>query len=53
MNLSVVSTFDCTIDNFRALVANFEEELQTCVSEWEVAVVNDHKTRTMLNVTNM
>jgi len=53
MNLCIVSTFDCTIDDFRAMVADFEEEMVTCVSEWEVAVINDHKTCTMLNVTDM
>tara|TARA_B100001013_G_scaffold17006_1_gene9684 strand:- start:909 stop:1166 length:258 start_codon:yes stop_codon:yes gene_type:complete len=53
MNLMVVSTFDCTIDDFRALVADFEEEIQTCVSDWEIGVINDHKVCTMMNVTDM
>ena len=50
MNLCVVSTFDCTIDDFRVLVADFEEEMRSCVSEWEIAVINDHKTCMMMNV---
>ena len=54
MNICVVSTFDCTVDAFRAMVAEFEEEaLRTCISEYEIAVINDHKTCTMLNVTDM
>ena len=53
MNLCVVSTFDCTTDDFRAMVADFEEELQSCVSDWEIAVIGEHKTCTMLNVTDM
>ena len=54
MNLCVVSTFDCTVDDFRAMVADFEEEaLRTCISEYEIAVINDHKTCMMMNVTNM
>ena len=53
MNLCVVSTFDCTTDDFRAMVADFEEELQSCVSDWEIAVINDHKICTMLNVMDM
>ena len=53
MNLCVVSSFDCTADDFRAMVADFEEELQSCVSDWEIAVINDHKICTMLNVTDM
>ena len=53
MNLCVVSTFDCTTDDFRAMVGDFEEELQSCVSDWEIAVIGEHKTCTMLNVTDM
>ena len=44
-----MSIFDCTIDNFGALVADFEEEMQTCISEREIAVINDHKTCMMMN----
>ena len=54
MNLCVVSTFDSTVDDFRAMVADFEEEaLRTCISEYEIAVINDHKTCMMFNVTDM
>ena len=53
MNLCVVSTFECTTDDFRAQFADFEEEWQSCVSDWEIAVINDHKICTMLNVTDM
>ena len=53
MNLCVVSTFDCTTDDFRVMVADFQEELQSCVSDWEIAVIGEHKTCTMLNVTDM
>ena len=54
MNLCVVSTFDCTVDDFKAMVAEFEEEaLRTCISEYEIAVINDHKTCILLNVTDM
>ena len=54
MNLCVVSTFDCTVDDFRAMVAEFEEEaLRTCMSEYEIAVINDHKTCMMMNVFDM
>ena len=54
MNLCVVSTFDCTVDDFKAMVAEFEEEaLRTCMSEYEIAVINDHKLCVMLNVTDM
>ena len=54
MNIGVVSTFDCTVDNSRAMVADFEEEaMRTCISEYEIAVINDHKTCMMLNITDM
>ena len=54
MNLCVVSTFDFTVDDFRAMVAEFEEEaLRTCISEYEIAVINDHKTCMMMNVFDM
>ena len=53
MNLCVVSSFDCTAEDFRAMVKEFEEEMRACVAEWEIAVVNDHKVITMLNVTDM
>ena len=53
MNLCVVSTFDCTTDDFRGIVQSFEEELQPCVPDWGIAVINDHKICTMLNVTDM
>ena len=35
------------------MMKEFEEEMRTCVSDWEMAVVNDHKVVTMLNVTDM
>ena len=53
MNLCIVSTFDCTVDDFRAMMKEFEEDMRICVSDWEIAVVNDHKVVTMLNVTDM
>ena len=53
MNLCVVSTFDCTVDDFKAMMKEYEEDMRTCVSDWEIAMVNDHKVVTMLNVTDM
>ena len=53
MNLCVVSSFDCTVEDFKTMVKEFEDEMRACVSEWEIAVVNDHKVITMLNVTDM
>ena len=53
MNLCVVSTFSCTSEDFKSMVKEFDEELSGVVSEYEIAVVNDHKTVTMLNVIDM
>ena len=53
MNLCVVSTFSCTSDDFKAMVKEFDGEFPGIVSEYEIAVVNDHKVVTMLNVVDM
>ena len=53
MNLCVVSSFDCRAEDFKTMVKEFEDEMRACVAEWEIAVVNDHKVITMLNVTDM
>ena len=53
MNLCVASTFNCTTDDFRMMVADFAEKMKSCVSDWEIAVIHDHKICTMLTVTDM
>lgn len=53
MNLCVVSSFSCTADDFKSMVKEFEEDLPGVVSEYEIAVVNEHKVVTMLNVLDM
>ena len=53
MNLCVVSTFDCTVADYRSMVADFEEDVRSCVAEWEIAEINEHKVAIMLNVTDM
>ena len=53
MNICVVSTFDCTVDDFKAMVKEFEEDMREVCSEWEIAEVNEHKAVTLLNVTDM
>ena len=53
MNLCVVSTFSCTAEDFKSMVKEFEGEFPGIVSEYEIAVVNDHKVITMLNVVDM
>jgi hypothetical protein len=53
MNLCVVSTFSCTPEEFKSMVEEFEGEFAGVVSEYEIAVVNDHKVVTMLDVVDM
>ena len=53
MNICVNSTFDCSIEDFRAMVKRFEDEIRKSVSEWKIAVVNDHEVIMMLNVADM
>ena len=40
MNLCVVSTFDCTVDDFKAQLKKFEDDISKFCSEYEIAEVN-------------
>lgn len=54
MNLCVVSTFDCTVDEFKAMVQQFEDQLLgTAIAAYEIGVVDEHKVMTMADVTDM
>ena len=53
MNLCVVSTFDCTVADFKAMVEEFREDMPKVCSEWEISEVNEHKAVTLVNVTDM
>ena len=53
MNLCMVSTFDCTVDDFKAFVKEMESAINKFCSEYEVAEVNEHKAVTLANITDM
>ena len=53
MNLCVVSTFDCTVDDFKALLKEMEDDISKFCSEYEIAEVNEHKAVTLCNITDM
>ena len=53
MNICVITTFDCSFEEFKAMVGEFEKEMQKCVSKWEIAKINDHKAVGLMNVTDM
>ena len=52
MNLCVVSTFDCTVADFKAAFKEYEDKIGKVCSAWEIAEVNEHKAVTMMNVTD-
>ena len=57
MNICVVSSFEGDAEEFMSMVAEFDEELKSAVSDFEIGVVNTSKVGsskiiTMLNVTD-
>ena len=58
MNICVVSTFDGTIDEYMALMAEFEEEMKQAGASFDVGVVDTGiegrcKVINMANITDM
>ena len=53
MNLCIVSTFDCTVGDFKALLKEMEDDISKVCSEYEIAEVNQHKAVTLANITDM
>ena len=43
MNFCVVTTFDCSFEEFKAGIAEFEDDMKKCLAEWELAKMGDHK----------
>ena len=54
MNTLIVSTFDCTFEDFDKFVADFhEKEGHKYVEEYELIKVNDHKSHLILKVKDL
>ena len=53
MNLCIVSTFTCTVDDFKALLKEMEDDISRVCSEYEIAEVNEHKAITLANISDM
>ena len=53
MNLCIVSTFDCTVEDFKALLKAMEDDISKVCSEYEIGEVNEHKAVTLCNITDM
>ena len=54
MNTLIVSTFDCSFEDFDKFVADFhEEEGHKYVEEYELIKVNEHKSHLILKVKDL
>jgi hypothetical protein len=53
MDLCVVTTFDCSFEQFKEMVDSFEDELSKCLHEWEIAKIDDHKAVALFKVADM
>ncbi|HIB06288.1 MAG TPA: hypothetical protein EYO29_00225 [Gammaproteobacteria bacterium] len=53
MNLCVVSQYNCTVDEFEAMVKEGEEETSAFITDYELVKVNDHKSILLLNCMDM
>ena len=53
MNFCVVTTFDCSFEEFKAGIAEFEDDMKKCLAEWEIAKMDDHKAEAFFEVTDM
>ena len=53
MNLCIVSKFECTFDDFAAMVEKSRGEAEAFMTEFELIKVNDHKSVMLINCTDM
>ena len=53
MNLCIVSKFECTFDDFAAIVEKSRGEAEAFMTEFELIRVNDHKSVMLINCTDM
>ena len=53
MNICIVTKFDCSYEEFTAMLAEVGDDLRQCTSAWEVTKLNDNTAVGLLNVTDM
>ena len=53
MNLCIVSKFECTFDDFAAMVEKSRGEAEAFMTEFELIKVNNHKSVMLINCTDM
>ena len=53
MNIGIVTKFDCSYEEFTAMLAEVGDDVRRCTSAWEVTKMNDNTAVGLLNVTDM
>ena len=53
MNICIVTKFDCSYEEFTAMLAEVGDDVHRCTSAWEVTKMNDNTAVGLLNVTDM
>ena len=53
MKLCIVSEYNCTFDDFAAMVEQSQEQAPAFMTEFELAKVHDHKSVLLVNCTDM
>jgi len=53
MNLCIVSEYNCTFDDFAALVEQSQEQARAFLADFELIKVHDHKSVMLVNCTDM
>ena len=53
MNIGIVTKFDCSYEEFTAMLAEAGDDVRRCTSAWEVTTINDNTAVGLLNVTDM
>ena len=53
MNICIVTKFDCSYEEFTAMLAEAGDDVRRRTSAWEVTTMNDNTAVGLLNVTDM
>ena len=53
MNICIVTKFDCSYEEFTAMLEKIGDDVRQCTSAWEVTKMNDNTAVGLLNVTDM
>ena len=53
MNICIVTKFDCSYEEFTAMLAEVGDDVRRCTAAWEVTKMNDNSAVGLLNVTDM